>query len=69
MTPLHSPVERETTLVWKNRQVLVKLRPDNQIELRLKGLRTSELKIPLLDLLKQHTGAHTTEVAIKAGRR
>lgn len=53
MTDLErSPVTRRTTATFKGRRVIVTLRSDDQIELRLQGLRSSELKIPVVYLLE-----------------
>jgi hypothetical protein len=53
MTDLEgSPVSRRTTVAYKGRRIIVTLRADDQIELRLSGLRKAEIVIPIAYMLE-----------------
>lgn len=53
MTDLEtSPVTRRTTAMYKGKRIIVTLRKDDQIELRLERQRGPEIVLPLLYLLE-----------------
>lgn len=53
MTDLEtSPVVRRTKTTFKNKRIVVKLRMDDQIELRLERARKPELIVPIRFLLE-----------------
>jgi len=69
MTDLaNSPVTRRTTLTFKGRRVLVTLRADDVIVLRLERL-TETIKVPIADLLRREYGAAGADVSIPQRRR
>jgi len=47
-----SPVVRRTTATFKNKRIVIKLRKDDQIELRLERARKPELVVPIRFLLE-----------------
>lgn len=63
-----SPVTRRTTLTFKGRRVLVTLREDDVIVLRLERLSES-IKIPIADLLRREYGAAGADVSIPARKK
>lgn len=63
----NSPVVRRTTTKFKGRRIIVSLRADDVIELRLEHLRDS-IKIPILELMQNNQGAAGAAVTIPARR-
>lgn len=58
---------RRTTTKFKGRRIIVSLRADDVIELRLEHLRDS-IKIPILELMQNNQGAAGAAVTIPARR-
>lgn len=54
-----SPVARRATSLYKGRRIVVTLRADDCIELRLERLRDSKIKINVRDLYEYLIGART----------
>ena len=55
-TKLEKDIQRESTVVVEDREIMVKLTADQKIKLKLKGLRTGEVEIDIEELWHQLNG-------------
>lgn len=60
-TSLDKDVVRETTVMVDGREVVITLSTNQDIRLKLKGMKSGEVKIPINDLYDQLTGKITEE--------
>lgn len=55
-TKLDKDIIRESTIIINDREIIVTLTSNQEISLKLKGMKSGEVKIPILQLFKQLTG-------------
>lgn len=63
-----SPVVRRSTCTDRGRRLIITLNRDDTMTIRLQGLRHPEMKVHLMDVLRQYTGANSPNVAIPPRR-
>jgi hypothetical protein len=60
-TELNKKIQRESTEEFDGRRINVFLNPDQTISLKLKGMKTGEVKINIIDLYKQLNGVNDSD--------
>jgi hypothetical protein len=60
-TELNKKIQRESTEEFDGRKINVFLNPDQTVSLKLKGMKTGEVKINIIDLYKQLNGVEESD--------
>lgn len=68
-TELNKKLTRESTREFDGRRINVNLNPDQTVSFKLKGMKTGEIKIDILELYKQLVGVDDTSEEPKAAAK